>query len=246
LYTDKYSHLEADFMVCRHVLEHLVAPRGLLRLMRSALRNSGSGLYVEVPNADFLFAGGSIWDLIYAHISYFSASSLRMLFEQSGFEPIELNKNFNAQFLGIEAVPGTYHDSSPSGDLQVLTALISAFAETYAATVSFWQSEIRRELVAGQRVVLWGAGAKSVSFLNALLDAAPIPYAVDLNPKKQGMFLPGSGAEIVAPARLLELDPDLVVILNPIYENEIRRDLNAMGLSQTRVKTVHACQALAA
>jgi hypothetical protein len=246
LYTDQYSHTKADFLVCRHVLEHLVAPRELLQVVQSALRDAGSGVYFEVPNASFLFAGGSIWDLIYAHVSYYSRSSLGTLFARNGFKPVRCSSEFGDQFLGIEAVPGAAASDSgfAGGDLQEVSASVAAFAETYTATVSFWRSELEREAAAGHCVVVWGAGAKAVSFLNAAPEAGQIGFAVDLNPRKQGAFLPGSGAEIIAPQRLLELRPDLVIILNPIYEGEIRRDLDAMGLSKTRSRAVHACQAL--
>lgn len=244
LYTEQYAKAQADFLVCRHVLEHLVAPRDLLRLVQSALRDANSGVYFEVPNAGFLFAGGSIWDLIYAHVSYFSRPSLQRLFEQNGFQPVRLSSRFGDQFLGIEAMPGAFGNNSAENGLQAVRTSAAAFAETYAATVSFWRSELEREITAGHRVVVWGAGAKSVSFINAVGEAGQIKFAVDLNPKKQGTFLPGSGTKIIAPQHLLELRPELVIVLNPIYEEEIRKELDAMGLSKTRSRAVHACQAL--
>ena len=41
----------------------------------------------------------------------------------------------------------------------------------------------------------------------------------------------GTGQLVVAPSFLKEYQPDLVVIMNPIYKNEIMRDLNAIGLN---------------
>ena len=58
-----------------------------------------------------------------------------------------------------------------------------------------------------------------------------IRYGVDINPYRQGHFLPGTGLSIVGPDFLADYRPDLVVIMNPIYRDEIARDLERMGLT---------------
>jgi len=64
-----------------------------------------------------------------------------------------------------------------------------------------------------------------VSFLDLLEIADSIEAVVDVNPGKQGSHLAGSGLEIVAPESLRELRPDVVIVMNPIYREEIERDL---------------------
>ena len=81
-----------------------------------------------------------------------------------------------------------------------------------------------------QRVVLWGGGSKAVAFLTTLGIRDEIQYAVDINPHKHGAYLAGTGQEVVAPAFLRSYRPDLVIIMNPVYVDEITRDLAAMGL----------------
>jgi hypothetical protein len=58
-----------------------------------------------------------------------------------------------------------------------------------------------------------------------------IEYVVDINPHKQEKHLAGTGHRIVSPTFLKEHAPDLVIVMNPIYQEEIRGDLAAMGLS---------------
>ncbi len=41
----------------------------------------------------------------------------------------------------------------------------------------------------------------------------------------------GTGQEIVSPAFLVDYKPDVVIIMNPVYLDEITRDLHAMGLA---------------
>jgi hypothetical protein len=54
---------------------------------------------------------------------------------------------------------------------------------------------------------------------------------VDINPLKHGTFLAGTGQKVVAPGFLREYQPDTVIVMNPIYCDEIQRDLDRMGLS---------------
>jgi hypothetical protein len=54
---------------------------------------------------------------------------------------------------------------------------------------------------------------------------------VDINPKKQGRFVPGVGKKIVPPEFLSEYRPDLVIVVNSIYVNEIGAMLNKLGLN---------------
>jgi hypothetical protein len=58
-----------------------------------------------------------------------------------------------------------------------------------------------------------------------------IEYVIEINPNKSGTFMAGTGQEIVAPQFLPTYQPDVVIIMNPIYRDEIGRDLQNMGLS---------------
>ena len=53
---------------------------------------------------------------------------------------------------------------------------------------------------------------------------------VDVNPFRQGKFMIGTGHEIVSPESLAESAPDVVIVMNPIYVDEIRDQLDGMGL----------------
>jgi hypothetical protein len=78
--------------------------------------------------------------------------------------------------------------------------------------------------------VIWGAGSKGVAFLSMLGLADEVAFAVDVNPAKHGMFMPGTGHEIVAPERLTEIRPGVVIVMNPVYADEIKQDLSRLGL----------------
>jgi hypothetical protein len=88
-----------------------------------------------------------------------------------------------------------------------------------------------RERLGGVRnAVIWGAGSKGVAFLTTLGADAEIDLAVDVNPHKQDKYLAGSGVEVVAPTRLREYRPELVVAMNPVYLDEIGATLSELGV----------------
>ncbi|KZX55948.1 hypothetical protein A3709_06020 [Halioglobus sp. HI00S01] len=83
----------------------------------------------------------------------------------------------------------------------------------------------------GKRVVLWGGGSKAVSFLTRIEGSDSIEQVVDINPHKQGAFMPGTGQMVIAPADLRAAPPDTVIVANPVYEVEIGATLGSLGLS---------------
>jgi hypothetical protein len=88
--------------------------------------------------------------------------------------------------------------------------------------------------------VLWGGGSKAVAFLTTLGVTSEIAYAVDVNPRRSGTFIAGGGQEIVAPEFLRDHQPDVVIIMSPIYHDEIQAALADMGVRPERVISVES------
>ena len=68
-----------------------------------------------------------------------------------------------------------------------------------------------------------------MAFLTTLGLEEGILGAVDINPHKQGTFLAGTGLPIISPSELKDSSPDSVIVMNPIYDEEIRADLQFLG-----------------
>ncbi len=58
-----------------------------------------------------------------------------------------------------------------------------------------------------------------------------IEYVVDINPKKQGNYIAGTGQKIVPPEFLRYYHPDLVIVMNPIYKSEIQQMIKEIGIT---------------
>jgi len=237
LYSERYSFLAADAIVCRHTLEHIQPVADLLRdIRRSIGHRLDTVVLFELPDVLRVLREVAFWDVYYEHCSYFSAGSLARLFRSTGFDVLDIRLDYDDQYLLIEARPS--HPSGSVGEafpieeeVAVLEAAVDHFEQGYRETVDRWRDELEALQSTGGRSVIWGAGSKGVAFLSALGDAETIEYAVDINPYKHGMYMAGTGQKIVAPTFLKEYEPELVVVMNPVYVDEIAGSLRALDLA---------------
>ncbi|MFQ5418512.1 MAG: class I SAM-dependent methyltransferase [Myxococcota bacterium] len=234
-YSEQYADRTADLICCRHVLEHIPEPVPFLTALRRAVEQQPDAvLYFEVPNAFLALRELSIWDVIYEHTLYFVPDVLAYLFRACGFEVLDIREPYDRQFIGLEAKiaaewePGA---TPPLPDLGKLVDEVGAYGRYFAQKRDEWQARMNEFDAQGKRVFVWGAGAKAVSFLHLLEVADRIPAVVDINPGKQGSFIAGGGQPIIAPERLARMDPDVVVVMNPIYKDEIAQQLRDLGVS---------------
>ena len=222
----------ADFVCCRHVLEHLREPLNLLRRLRESLDGRDETIvFFEVPNGLFTLDRLGIWDIIHEHVSYFMPSSLVRAFERAGFRVCSTEAAFDDQYLWVEARVDR-HVSPSDRPTRPSDALYRSFGARFANKVAQWRRRIEDSRTQGRHVVIWGAGAKGVMFLNLLRVSAGagVDWVVDINPRKQGHFVPLMGQKIVAADCLLQNPPDLLVVMNPEYEGEIRETIENMGI----------------
>jgi hypothetical protein len=229
-YAGKYR---ADLICCRHVLEHIAFPRELLTTIRTAAVGTAI-VFFEVPNAAFTMRDLGIWDVIYEHCSYFGSSSLAFLFRSCGFNVCSLGEGMEGQFLFIEALPdGTINsgESEFTGKLEDLMSEVKVFADRYRQKVEGWDRYLKDISNTGRKAVIWGGGSKGVTYLNILNARDRIEFVVDINPRKQGKFMPGTGQKIVSPDFLQEYRPDVVIVMNPVYTDEIKEMLRSLGIN---------------
>ena len=80
-----------------------------------------------------------------------------------------------------------------------------------------------------------GIGVKSGLLLDDPWDRWEVAAAVDINPFRQGHFMPATAHPIIGPQEAAALSPDLVIIMNPVYRDEISEVLQSHGCSSQLV-----------
>ena len=234
-YSEKYSDYQADFICCKMTLEHIQDTHGLIRLVADATRgHPDTIIFFQVPNAQLILRDLAFWDIYYEHCSYFSPDSLSYLFEICGFEVLNVTAEYDNQYLMIEARPlkdNTHPAPRSEEDLRSLEQDLAYFQDHHHNAISGWKQRIQTLCESGKKVVLWGGSSKTVAFLHALNLHDEIGVVVDINPNKHGTFLAGSGHEVVSPQYLKAYEPDMVIVMNPIYKEEVRSMLAKTGLN---------------
>jgi SAM-dependent methyltransferase len=219
-YDSECADVPADVIVCRHVIEHVPRPLGLLRDIKKALAHAPAArIFFETPCVEWILRNRVIWDFFYEHCSYFTAASLTTAFQRAGFEVESVQHVFGEQYLWLEA-------RLPAKEMKceeqpgAVPELATAFARSAAELQQAWDRKLQA-LAATEKVALWGAGAKGATFAN-LVDAERqrLDCIVDLNPQKQGHYVPGTGHPIVSYRDLGKRGVTAAILMNPNYHQE--------------------------
>jgi SAM-dependent methyltransferase len=235
IYSEKYAGVDCRLICCRQVLDQLADPRAFVTGLR---QNIGSRtetvVYCEVPNATNIFEDLLVRNIIYEKSSWFTPFSLRRLFELAGFTVLSVEPCFaEGQYVAIEAVPTR---ATPPLHNSTLTAprsfaeSVENFRARYETKIRLWKEQLSAVTQSGHKAIAWGAGSGAISFFSALDIDDEIPYVLDVNPKRQGKFLPRTGQQVVSPEFMRQYGADLVIVTNATYEHEIRQQVAEMDL----------------
>mgnify|MGYP001087923532 CR=1 FL=1 len=235
-YSSKYSGYQADLICCKMTLEHIRHTAEFVNAVReTAGENPDVQVFFQVPNARYVFGTTAFWDVYYEHCSYFSAGSLARLFRNTGFQVQDLWSDYDDQYLMIEARParnGVGGKLSQEEPVAELAQEVADFVRRFSQFVESWQEKLSNWRQAGRKTVLWGGGSKAVAFLTTLkIGRDLLEYVVDINPNKSGTYLAPYGQKVIAPQALVEYRPDTIIVMNPIYCQEIGRILDGLNLT---------------
>ena len=241
-YSAKYSGCHADFVCCKMTLEHISDPYDfVLHICEALLARPDVTVLFQVPNVARILQEIAFWDIYYEHCSYFSAGSLTRLFEHCGCEVLDVRTEYGDQYLAIEARVMNRRPAPLDGrepPLDELRRDVTSFEADSGRRIALWRHFIVESAGTGARIALWGGGSKAAGFLSTLNIHDEIRYVVDINPYRDDTYIAGTGQRIVAPSFLREYKPSHIIVMNPVYNNEVRSDLAGLGL-QPQVLTVN-------
>ncbi len=205
--------LTGQAIILRHVLEHIPNPIRFLASIAEA--NGGDGLiYIEVPSLDWISDHRAWFDLFFEHVNYFRLSDFFRLFSRI----LDSGSFFGGQYLYIVA------------DLASLCLNPSKNVHKFHLPADFLDG-IDRAIATmnnhrGRKNAIWGGGSKGVIFsLHLLRRGGVTPNSViDINPHKQGKFMPVTGLPVLSPENGLSgmARNDAIFVMNSNYAEEIK------------------------
>jgi SAM-dependent methyltransferase len=228
----------ADLLLGNNVLAHVPDLNDFVAGMKVLLKPGGV-ITMEFPHLMRLMAENQ-WDTIYhEHFSYFSFLTVSRVFEAHGL------RLYDVQELpthgGSLRIFGAHADDTEKAETDAARELrererTAGFQRLdtylgYGRRVEADKRQILSFLIdlkqQGLQVVGYGAPAKGNTLLNYCgLRQDFIDYTCDLNPHKQGHFLPGSHIPIRSPEAILKDKPDVVLILPWNLKDEIVEQLS--------------------
>ena len=205
----------ADFVLCRHTLEHVGAVAGFLALVRRACGDDRRvRLGFEVPDPRRILDEGAFWDVYYEHCLVLYGRR-----RSRGPSPCAGSTCSTCAASTASSTSSSMRRRGGGGHRRdrLVAALADDLAET-AASVAGFSREARRASppggsasprgqAASRRVALWGSGSKAVGFLTTIGDPGIVDCVVDINPARQGRYMPGCTMPIVEPAASQRLRP---------------------------------------
>ncbi len=222
----------AKLFLARHVLAHVAGLHEFVKGIAILLDKDGVAA-VEMPYL-LPFYNNLEYDTVYhEHLCYFSVNVLTTLFEQFGMELLDVQHVaihggsivVSAQLRGGPRRPDPSVENALETERRAGLGKLSlwkGFAENVHANKSTLLSELRRLKSEGKRVAAYGAPAKGNTLLQyCTIGTDLIEYTVDKNPLKQNLLCPGSHIPVHAPEKLIEDQPDVVLILAWNFAAEI-------------------------
>lgn len=228
------EHGPARAIMANNVLAHVDETLGFLQGMRELLAPGGR-VVVEAPYLGELVDRLEYDTVYHEHLCYFSVSALAGLFERAGLRIARVDRvpvhGGSLRVWGAAESELRDHDEAVLAECErersAGLTTIDGFRR-FSARVE----ENRADLVAlleglrddGKRLAAYGAPAKGNTLLNYCgVGTDLVPYTVDKNDMKVGLFTPGMHLPVRPVDVIGEERPDFVLVLAWNYAEEIAR-----------------------
>lgn len=219
------SEKRAGLLVANNVLPHVPDLNDFIGGLKVLLDSNGI-LTMEFGYLVRLMADNEFDTIYHEHFSYFSFLSVQAALARHGlivFDVEELPTHGGALRVYVRhqedaSKPvGSRVDELSARERQLGVDHLQ-FYEHFPEQVRETKRKLLEFLISAKRqkksIVGYGAPAKGVTLLNYCgVSTDFLDYTVDINPAKQGHFLPGVSIPIYSPDKLSETKPDYVLIL---------------------------------
>lgn len=215
---------QADLIVANNVLAHVPHINDFVAGFATLLKPHGVATF-EFPHLQRLVEENQFDTIYHEHYSYLSLTVVDRIFRANGlavFDVERLSTHGGSLRVFAQSAESDFHPVSPS-----VRVLLDREAGAGMSGLDYYMGfqakadRVKNDFLAflieakraGEKVAAYGAAAKGNTLLNyAGVRPDLLPYVVDRNPAKQGMYLPGSRIPIVAEDRIREDRPNWLIL----------------------------------
>jgi SAM-dependent methyltransferase len=224
----------ADLLIANNVLAHVPDLNDFVAGLAILLAPDGV-LTIEFPHLLRLLDEAQFDTIYHEHYSYFSLLTASRALERHGLEIFDVEEL--PTHGGSLRIYAGHTPREPGERVLELRARERAAGLEELATYLAFAERVRREKreivrffiaqkEAGVSIAGYGAPAKGNTLLNYCgIGRDFIDYTVDLNPHKQGRYLPGTRIPIRDPDEIRRTQPELVFILPWNIRDEVMEQL---------------------
>jgi len=234
-YLNYRDNIDADMIILRHVLEHVIDPYQFLLMIKTIFKKSK--IYIEVPDYNWIKLNNAFFDITYEHVNYFSTDTLKKLFKKNYKQGLLFNKQYQYIIADIENLNENFQIEYNSNRWE---------HKSFNLLFPNLNIKIKQilKIVKSSSIFIWGAGTKGCMFLNHCKSEKnlinKVKFAIDINPNKIGKYLAGSLIKIESKEKFFKKfeSNDVLIISNPIYKNEIVSEIKKTTSKEIRIITL--------
>ncbi len=219
-----------DLVMARNVLAHVANLHDFVEGISYLVADQGLAA-IEFHYGKMIQEGLQYDSIYHEHLCYFTAQSAAVLLERSGLEIVDIGESpisggalvMYARRAGSARTDTArrYLDNEKAAGTNDLESW-RAFAEGARQHREALLEIVDAELARGRRVVGYGASARSSTLLNFCgIDRRRLDMIADRNPMKSGLFTAGTRIPIHPPERVMETNPDTILVLAWNFLDEI-------------------------
>lgn len=208
-----------DFVVVRHVLEHIDNIDDFMKGIYHVLKPNGV-IIIEVPYLGNIINEKQYYAFFFEHLSYFSLHSLEKMFHRYQFQPFYSKYVYpEGGSILIAAQKGNRYSKSTS---YVEDSFHLQNIYTFSEGLTQFQNSFQQFVKEHRPLAAYGAGQRGITLLSLIGDAAnDILYLCDENVVYHHLFTPTTSIPIVAPLDLPVDKVEGILIFATSYQNQI-------------------------